>query len=136
MAQTLDQLKQKYQSAISMARSSGHLENVNMQGDKLFIRAEVANQDLKNQIWNEIKKIDPQYADLTADISINPSLQAPAAASGNKQEYTVKPGDSLSAIAEKFYGKASEYNRIFEANKDKLSDPNHVRAGQVLEIPV
>ena len=50
-----------------------------MQGDKLFIRAEVANQDLKNQIWNEIKKIDPQYADLTADISINPSLQAPAA---------------------------------------------------------
>ena len=61
-----------------MAKTSGHLENVNMQGDKLFIRAEVANQDIKNQIWNEIKKIDPQYADLTADVVINPSLQAPA----------------------------------------------------------
>jgi hypothetical protein len=47
-----------------MARSSGHLENVNMQADKLFIRAEVASQDLKNRTWNEIKKIDPRYADL------------------------------------------------------------------------
>jgi nucleoid-associated protein YgaU len=34
---------------------------------------------------------------------------------------TVKPGDSLSAIAEKVYGKASEYNRIFEANEGKAS---------------
>jgi nucleoid-associated protein YgaU len=117
-----------------------------MQGDKLFIRGEVANQELKNNIWNEIKKADPQYSDLTADITINPSLQQPAAASaaasgapsaGTSQQrtYTVKAGDTLSAIAQQFYGKANEYQKIFEANKDKLRDPDHIRAGQELVIP-
>ena len=136
MAQAFDQLKQKYQSAITMAQTSGHLENVNMQGDKLLIRAEVANQDVKSSIWNEIKRVDPQYSDITADILINSSLPVPQAPNGNERRYTVKSGDTLSAIAEQFYGKASDYGRIFEANKDQLKDPDHVRAGQVLVIPV
>jgi len=136
MAQTLEQLKQKYQSVISLAQTTGHLENVNMQGEKLFIRAEVANEDVKNNIWNEIKRIDPQYSDLTADITINSSLPAPQTAAHSQQRtYTVKPGDSLSAIAQKFYGKASEYNRIFDANRDRLKDPNQIQAGQELVIP-
>src|SRR6266568_6349962 len=78
MAQSFDQLKQKYQIAIALAQSSGHLQNVNMEGDKLFVRAEVANEQTKNNIWNEIKKIDPTYSDLTADITINSSLPEPA----------------------------------------------------------
>ena len=140
MPQSIDQLKQKYQSAISLAQSSGHLQNVNMQGEKLFIRAEVANEDVKNTIWNEIKKIDSQYSDLTADITVNSEVPAPQTAStapGQQtgQKYTVQSGDTLSAIAQKFYGKASQYNKIFEANRDQLSDPNHVRAGQELVIP-
>ena len=137
MAETLDQLKQKYSSAIALAKSTGHLENVHMQGDKLFIRAEVANQELKNNIWNEIKKTDAQYADLVADIQINPSLPQPAAAAAAPQQrtYTVKQGDTLSAIAKEFYGKASEYPKIFEANKDKLKDPDHIKVGQELVIP-
>src|SRR5947208_1392265 len=141
MAQSFEQLKQKYQSAISMAQSVGHLQNVNMQGEKLFVRAEVANEDVKNTIWNEIKTIDPQYSDLTADITINSSLPAPQVAAagvgGNAQQrtYTVQPGDSLSAIAQKFYGKANEYNRIFEANRDKLNDPNRIQPGQQLVVP-
>jgi hypothetical protein len=74
MAKSLEELKQKYQAAIDLAKSSGHLENVNMEGEKLFIRGEVANEDLKNAIWNEIKKADAQYSDLTADITVNSSL--------------------------------------------------------------
>lgn len=143
MAQNFDQLKQKYASVISMAQTSGHLQNVNMEGDKLYIRAEVANEDVKNQIWNAIKAIDPQYSDLTADIRINSAIPAPAAAAGaavgsqagSQRMYTVKPGDTLSAIAERFYGKANAYNKIFEANRDKLTDANHIRAGQELVIP-
>ncbi len=144
MSQTLEQLKQKYQSAISLAQNTGHLQNVNMEGEKLLVRASVANQDVKNAVWNEIKKIDPQYTDLTADIIIDSSVPAPATAAagaaagsqgGSERKYTVKPGDSLSAIAEQFYGKASEYNRIFEANRSLLKDPDHVRAGQELIIP-
>jgi LysM repeat protein len=139
MAQNEEQLKQKYQSVISIAKSSGHLENVNLEGEKLLIRAEVASEDVKNQIWNEIKKVDPQYSDLTADITVNSSLPAPAAASSSAnaagRTYTVAAGETLSAISEKFYGHANQYNKIFEANRDKLSDPDHVRAGQELVIP-
>lgn len=147
MPQSFDQLKQKYDAAISLAKASGHLENVNMQGDRLYIRAEVANENIKNQIWNEIKKIDPQYRDLTADIVIDSSMPQPAAAQtyaagastagagSAERTYTVQPGDSLSAIAEKFYGKPDEYRKIFQANRDKLSDPNRIEAGQELVIP-
>lgn len=139
MAQTFDQLKQKYQSAISLAQTSGHLQNVNMEGDKLFVRAEVANQDVKNTIWNAIKSIDSQYSDLTADITINSSLPRPEAATSpagsSQRTYTVKSGDTLSGIAKEYYGKASEYMKIFEANRDQLTDPNKIQIGQVLTIP-
>lgn len=123
-----------------MAQNSGHLQNVNMQGDKLFVRAEVANEDIKNRIWNQIKAIDPQYSDLTADITINSSMPQPqAAAAANStsstRSYTVQPGDTLSGIAQKFYGKAGEYNKIFQANRDKLTDADHIRPGQELVIP-
>ena len=141
MAQSLDQLKTKYQGVLSVIQQvNGHLENVNMDGDKLYIKAEVANEDLKNQIWNEIKNIDSSFSDLTADISVNSALQPPAAkaqaaSSSAGRSYTVKPGDSLSKISQQYYGKASEYNKIFEANKDKLDDPDHIKAGMTLLIP-
>jgi len=49
--------------------------------------------------------------------------------------YEVKAGDSLSKIAKREYGNASEWNRIFEANKDILKDPNKIYPGQKLKIP-
>jgi nucleoid-associated protein YgaU len=51
------------------------------------------------------------------------------------RKYTVKSGDSLSKIAKEAYGDANAYNRIFEANRDKLSDPNKIFPGQELVIP-
>jgi nucleoid-associated protein YgaU len=144
MAQSQDQLKTKYQSVLNMVQQiNGSMKNLNMEGDKLFIRAEVGSDQLKNQVWDTIKQVDPMYSDLHADIIVNPALAPKTAAagaggSGQSQEnrhYTVQPGDSLSKIAEKFYGNASAYNKIFEANRDKLSDPDHVRAGADLAIP-
>ncbi len=49
--------------------------------------------------------------------------------------YEVKAGDSLSKIAKREYGDAKEWNRIFEANKDVLRDPNKIYPGQKLKIP-
>jgi nucleoid-associated protein YgaU len=49
--------------------------------------------------------------------------------------YTVKSGDTLSAIAKKHYGDANRYNVIFEANKPMLSDPDKIYPGQTLRIP-
>lgn len=48
--------------------------------------------------------------------------------------YTVKSGDTLSAIAKAHYG-APDYMKVFEANKPMLSDPNKIYPGQVLRIP-
>jgi nucleoid-associated protein YgaU len=55
-------------------------------------------------------------------------------AAGNRT-HTVKHGETLTHIAQHYYGKASEYTRIFEANRDKLSDPDKIREGMTLNIP-
>ena len=49
--------------------------------------------------------------------------------------YTVKAGDTLSKIAEKYYGDAAKFEVIFEANKDILKSANEIKVGQELKIP-
>lgn len=49
--------------------------------------------------------------------------------------YTVQDGDSLGAIAHRFYGDASKFDRIFEANRRLLASPELIRKGQRLTIP-
>ena len=51
------------------------------------------------------------------------------------QYHTVVRGDTLSAIAKKFYGNANAYPKIFEANKPMLSHPDKIYPGQLLRIP-
>ena len=54
---------------------------------------------------------------------------------GDATVYEVKPGDTLGAIAQRFYGKASLYPKIFEANRDILTNPDLIKVGQKLKIP-
>ena len=49
--------------------------------------------------------------------------------------YTVRKGDTLSHIARAHYGKAGEWRRIFDANRDQLDDPDRIQPGQALRIP-
>ena len=49
--------------------------------------------------------------------------------------YEVVAGDTLGAIAQKYYGRASEYMKIFEANRDILDNPDLIKVGQKLKIP-
>ena len=83
--------------------------------------------------------MDPNFSDLTADISVSPqaaSQTAGAAAGGGSQRnYTIQPGDTLSGISQRFYGKASEYSKILDANKDTIPDADKIRAGQTIVIP-
>ncbi|MDD3119096.1 MAG: LysM peptidoglycan-binding domain-containing protein [Victivallales bacterium] len=68
-----------------------------------------------------------------------PELSTPIAAAPVKEEpesYTVGKGDTLGGIARKFYGKASKWRVILDANKDKVTNPNKLRVGTVLVIPV
>jgi nucleoid-associated protein YgaU len=126
----LDELKAKYQSVIDLAKSRGvHLTNVHIENEKLLIRGAAPNQEIKNEVWDKIKAVDTAHADVAADISIDASLPVP------DQTYVVAAGDSLSKIAKHFYGNANAYMKIFEANKDQLSDPDKIKPGQKLRIP-
>ena len=53
---------------------------------------------------------------------------------GNK--YVVRPGDGLASIAVKYYGSTDAVNDIFWANKDRLSDPDQLRVGQTIFLPL
>jgi nucleoid-associated protein YgaU len=52
-----------------------------------------------------------------------------------QRDYTIKSGDSLSKIARQFYGNANDWQKIYEANKDKIKDPNMIYPGQKIIIP-
>jgi nucleoid-associated protein YgaU len=141
MADRFEQLKLKYQSVLNFIQSQGiQLQNLNMEGDKLLIRASAPSADLKNRVWDQIKLVDPSFSDLIADIQAPAAAAAAAAAGGAPstpaaRTYTVQPGDNLSKISKQFYGDANKYMKIFEANKDKLTDPDKVKAGMDLIIP-
>jgi nucleoid-associated protein YgaU len=71
-----------------------------------------------------------------AESEAPPSEEAEAPAEApSVRTYTVVSGDTLSAIAQQFYGDANAYMRIFEANRDKLDNPDLIYPGQELVIP-
>lgn len=70
---------------------------------------------------------------VTVPVSFGPALISPY---HGFEQYTVVSGDTLSGIAQAKYGNAALYGRIFDANRDEISDPNLIFIGQVLRIPV
>ena len=50
-------------------------------------------------------------------------------------QYTVVSGDTLSSIAQKYYGNASKWEAIYEANRLQIEDPDRIAPGQILRIP-
>ena len=110
-----------------------------MQDNKLFIKAVAPSDEAKNKFWDQIKLVNPNADDITAEISVDASRAMGAAAGGGQgaggQTYEVKSGDNLSKISKQFYGDAGEYMRIFYANRDKLKDPDMIQVGQQLVIP-
>jgi nucleoid-associated protein YgaU len=132
-------LRAKYDQGIQTAKRLGFQGAATQEGDKLTFRGTVRSEDEKNQIWNAIKTVPDWQKDINADIKVVAQPQAvgtagTATATGQKT-YTVKPGDTLSKIAKEQLGDANAYTRIFDANKDQLTDPDKIKPGQVLKIP-
>lgn len=71
----------------------------------------------------------------TADFSNVQGKADTVPADTSAATYTVQKGDTLSAIAQRHYGKASRWHAIFDANRDQLADPDLIRPGQVLKLP-
>jgi|SRR6185436_10322521 len=136
----LDQLKAKYQSVLNLMSQLGvQLQNLHVQDNKLVIRGQAQTKSVSNKIWDQIKLVNRDFSqDLMAEITYaTDDLAAAAAVAGGTQtrSYTVKAGDTLSKIAKAHYGDANQYTKIFEANRDKLEDPDKIFPGQVLVIP-
>lgn len=69
-----------------------------------------------------------------------PEAQAEAQTEAEPAEkielYVIESGDTLGGIAKKYYGKASAYMRIFEANREVIQDPDKIFVGQTIRIPL
>ena len=70
-----------------------------------------------------------------SDVQGGSSSSAPPPVTPPTQTYTVMSGDSLSKIAKQVYGNAKAWRKIYEANKDKIKNPDLIYPGQVFTIP-
>jgi len=129
-------LRDKYAYAIQVCK--GKLQgNAEERDGKLYFKGTVSSEAEKNEIWNAIKTIPDWQKDVVADIQVNAPAAAAVGTSGSAaaRSYTVQSGDTLSKIAKEQLGNAGAYMKIFDANKDVLSDPDKIKPGQVLRIP-
>lgn len=121
--------KEKYQPVLDLG------ENLNIQnGDvkevngKLHVTGTAKTTYEKNLIWDKIKEIGGNNpSDIRADIKVEDASVF--------HRHTVKQGETLGKIAQKYYGKAGLYTKIFEANTDKLKNPDMIYPDQELVIP-
>jgi len=121
-------LKEKYTELINSANAAGvNGLQVREQGHVLYIDGVAPSEDIKKKLWDIYNKIDPDYRAGDLVMNINVSQTA-----GATQEYTVEKGDSLSKIGKKY---GVKWRDIYEANKDKVKDPDHIEPGWKLKIP-
>ena len=90
-------------------------------------------------LWQSIKNTFSKSARSAEQTQRETPPPGSAAKMGPGEEipewYVVQKGDTLSHLAKRFYGKASLYMKIFNANMDILKDPNKIKIGQKLRIP-
>ena len=79
------------------------------------------------------KQSKPDFSNVQSGSSS--TAPSPAQGGGTGATYVVKPGDSLSKIARHHYGDASQWHKIYEANKDRIHDPDHIEPGWTLRLP-
>lgn len=121
-------LRDKYNHAIQTAKELRMQGSAEERDGKLYFKGLVKNQDEVNRIWDAIKTVPDWRNDLVGEVTVDPNAPKDVT-------YTVQSGDTLSKIAKQHLGDANAYMKIFEANKDQLSDPDKIKPGQVLKIP-
>ncbi|WP_386683334.1 peptidoglycan-binding protein LysM [Loktanella sp. R86503] len=102
--------------------------DIKVDGDKVTVssKGKALTQEAKEKLILAVGNVDGVAA-------VEDAVEAEDAA--EPVFYTVKKGDTLSAIAQNTMGKASAYTAIFEANKPMLTHPDKIYPGQVLRIP-
>lgn len=121
--------KAKYQDVLDLGEKlniqDGKVEETD---GKLKIWGTASTQYEKDLLWDEIKRVGGENADdIMADIKVaDESVYA---------RHTVASGETLGKIAKHYYGDASKYNAIYEANSDKLKSADLIYPDQELVIP-
>jgi nucleoid-associated protein YgaU len=121
-------LEQKYapvgQVIADFSEYGSKFDGIFMNGEKLVLKCEVPSKVISNRVWDTIKHVDPNYSDFEIQMAVT---------GGDDQPYTIKSGDNLSKISEKFYGNPNKYQTIAQHNG--ISDPNKIQAGQKINVP-
>ncbi|MEO9571978.1 MAG: LysM peptidoglycan-binding domain-containing protein [Polaribacter sp.] len=122
-------MKAKYQGVLELGEALA-IQNgdVKEENGVLHVNGTAKNQYEKNLIWDKIKEIGGDNPiDIMADIKVaDTSVYA---------NHTVASGETLGKIAKQYYGSASKYNAIFEANRNILKSADVIHPGQDLVIP-
>lgn len=120
-------LTDKYAKLIEYAKSSGVQDLEVVEHNNVLYVSGKATNAVKDRIWAIYDEIDPDMraADMVLKIEVIP---------GGEEVYEVQPGDSLSKIAKKYEGMT--WNKIYEANKDQIKNPDVIHPGQKLIIPL
>src|SRR5512140_2632958 len=121
-------LQDKYRPILDLANQL-QIRDVNAQesNGKLNIKGTALYQLEKNLLWDKIKSFNGWENEVTADIQVEHDDVF--------GKYKVQSGDTLSKVAQKFYGDSAKYRQIFDANRDVLKDPNKINVGQELTLP-
>jgi nucleoid-associated protein YgaU len=121
-------LMDKYGDLFKLANQIG-LKNpdVKEEAGKLRISGRTEYQLDANRLWDNIKTHSGWENEIVADIQ--------AQRSDVFGVHTVASGDTLSKLAKTYLGDSGRYMEIFNANKDKLTNPDLIKVGQQLNIP-
>lgn len=139
--------EEKVQSALENVRGKFPGSQINAQVDKetVTLSGRAPDMETKSQIMAAFNAAVETKNTLNQIQVDKPTPHAAGASPFNQpigttsasehRMHDVVSGDTLSGIAKKYYGDASKYNRIFEANRDQLNDPDKIKVGQRLKIP-
>lgn len=122
-------VKNKYQPVLDLGEKLNIKDgDVKVEGNKLEVRGTAKTQYEKDLLWDKIKQIGGENPDdIMADIKVEDTSVY--------TRHTVEKGESLSKISKHYYGDPMKYNKIFEANRDKLDNADVIHPGQELVIP-
>lgn len=101
--------------------------DVKVEDGKAVVTGEGLSQEAKEKILIAVGNV-AGIAGVEDNVTVTDTV-------AESQYYTVKSGDTLSAISKQVYGDANQYNKIFEANKPMLKSPDKIYPGQVLRVP-
>jgi nucleoid-associated protein YgaU len=126
MSALTDKYGDLYKAAAALGGSN---LNATEENGHMTISGTLPTKYAVNQVWDKAKEIDPSLSAGDLTLNLTPARQ------DIYGEYEVQPGDTLTKVAKAVSNGALNYQQIFDANTDKLDNPNKIDVGQRLVIP-